>query len=267
MKKLLFVLLAVAFLCTPAMAGDRPEFDCVGDDSANYFNDAIKALVVANNPWNLASDFAWDPVALWGELFVPPVQLTADLCFPGYLSAYTQWHRPARYTYYIVLQMDPQSDLDINIRDCVYKHNATTIFGAAPFDGADQTGRTFDWLGNPYFDPGANPRITATAFPGPNAVFGFVNPFFLTNRTQGGLFLVPFVDLLYTSKALWEEGLVARMPELGIAAPNGVEYPLSAGDMVRVDIDIPPTSTTDLRYGSDNVCIKYVGVTGTIYTN
>jgi hypothetical protein len=57
MKKLLLVLIAVAFMCTPALAGDRPEFDCVGDDSANFFNDFIKDFVVANNPWNLASDF------------------------------------------------------------------------------------------------------------------------------------------------------------------------------------------------------------------
>jgi hypothetical protein len=269
MKKLLLVLIAAAFICTPALAGDRPEFDCVGDDSANFFNDFIKDLVVANNPWNLASDFTDPNLYPVPEAFIPPVQPTADLCFRdfGYLSAYTQWHRPARYTYYIILQMDPQSDLDVNIVDCVSKHNATTIFGAGPFDGADQTGRTFDWLGNPYFDPGANPRVTAQAIPGEYAVFGFAAPFFLTNRTQGGLFLVPFVDLLYTSKALWEEGLVARMPELGAPAPNGVEYPLSAGDIIRIDIDIPPTSTTDIRYGSDNVCIKYVGVTNTIYTN
>lgn len=263
MKKLLLVLIAAAFICTPALAGDRPEFDCVGDDSANFFNDFIKDFVVANNPWNLASDFTG--VVFPQERFIPPVQLTPDLCFGsfGYLSAYTQWHRPARYTYYIVLQMDPQSDLDINIRDCVYKHNSTTIFGAGPFDGADQTGRTFDWLGNPYFDPGANPRITATAIPGPNAVYGWGAPFIMINRTQGGLHLLPFYNLLYTSKALWEEGLVAVMPEY--CPPR--QYPLSAGDIIRVDIDIPPTSTTDIRYGSDNVCIKYVGVTGTIYTN
>jgi hypothetical protein len=263
MKKLLLVLIAAAFICTPALAGDRPEFDCVGDDSANFFNDFIKDFVVANNPWNLASDFTG--VVFPNEKFIPPVQLTPDLCFGsfGYQSAYTQWHRPARYTWYIVLQMDPQSDLDINIRDCVYKHNATTIFGAAPFDGADQTGRTFDWLGNPYFDPGANPRVTATAYPGPNHVYGWGAPFILINRTQGGLFLLPFENLLYTSKALWEEGLVAVMPEL---VQDGM-YPLSAGDIIKIDIDIPPTSLTDIRYGSDNVCIKYVGVTGTIYTN
>jgi hypothetical protein len=268
MKRLLLVLIAVAFMCTPVLAGDRPEFDCVGDDSANYFNDAVKALVVANNPWNLTSDFTDAALFAVPERFIPPVQLTADLCFPGYLSAYTQWHRPARYTYYITLQMDPQTDLDINIRDCVTKHNSTTIFGEGPFDGAEQTGRTWDWLGNPIFNPGANPLVTAQAFPGPNAAFGFAAPFDLVNRTQGGLFLLPFRNLLYTSKAVWEEGLVARMPEFMV--PNlsgGTEYPLSAGDIIRIDIDMPSTSTTDVRYGSDNVCIKYVGVTGTIYTN
>jgi hypothetical protein len=267
LKKALLIFVAVTFLCVPAMAGDRPEFDAVGNDSLNYFNDNVKNMVVANNPWNLASDFPWNGVN-WGELFIPPVQPTADLCFPDYLSAYTQWHRPARYTYYIVLQMDPQTDLDINIRDCVSKHNSTTIFGEGPYDGAEQTGRTWDWLGNPIFNPGANPMVTATAMPGPYAAFGFTTPFALVNRTQGGLFLLPFENLLYTSKAVWDEALVARMPEYMV--PNlsgGTEYPLSAGDVIRVDIDMPATATTDVRYGSDNVVIKYVGVTGTIFTN
>jgi hypothetical protein len=267
-KKALLIVIAFAFLCVPALAGDRPEFDAVGDDSANFFNDAVKALVVANNPWNLASDFRDPALFVNEEVFISPVQLTADLCFPGYLSAYTQWHRPARYTYFIVLQMDPQTDLDINIVDCVSKNNSTSIFGAGPFDGAEQTGRTYDWLGNPIFNAGANPQVTAQAIPGPFHVFGFTNSFTLNNRTQGGLFILPFNALLYTSKALWEEGLVAVMPELGFWDFQGVPtFPLSAGDVIRVDIDLPPTSTADVRYGSDNVVIKYVGVTGTIFTN
>jgi hypothetical protein len=272
-KKALLIVIALAFLCVPALAGDRPEFDAVGDDSANFFNDFIKDLVVANNPWNLNSAWPYNPLQppfTAYEGFLPPVQLTNDLCFGhlGYQSAYTQWHRPARYTYFIVLQMDPQTDLDINIVDCVSKNNSTSIFGAGPFDGAEQTGRTYDWLGNPIFNAGANPQVTAQAIPGPFHVFGFTNSFTLNNRTQGGLFILPFNALLYTSKALWEEGLVAVMPELGFWDFQGVPtFPLSAGDVIRVDIDLPPTSTADVRYGSDNVVIKYVGVTGTIFTN
>ncbi len=266
-KRLFVVLVAMTFICGPAFAGDRPEFDAVLDDSANFFNDFIKDLVVQNNPWNLNSAFVWDDILQYGEQFVPPVQLTADICFPGYLSAYTQWRRPALYTWYIVLQMDPQSDLDINIVDCVVKHNSKTVFGDSPWEGADQTGRYQLTDGTPIFNPGANPMMTVTAYPGPNAVFGFNVPFILVNRTQGGLFLLPFEDLLFTSKALWEEALVARMPEFLV--PNlsgGTEYPLSAGDMLRIDIEIPFINPTDIRYGQDNVVVKYVGVDGTIAT-
>jgi len=263
-KRLLVLTIALTFLSVPAFAGDRPEFDAVGDDSANYFNDAVKDLVVANNPWNTNSAFPefWRFINdVWiGEQFYPPAQLTADLCFPNYVSAYTQWRRTALYTWKIVLQMDPQSDLDINIVDCVVKHNSQTVFGENPFEGADQTGRYQLPDGTPVFNPGANPMVTATAYPGPYAVYGFTAPFVLTNRTQGGLYLVPFDRLPYTSKALWEEGLVAVMPDYGAG------YPLSAGDMIKIDILIPPINTVDIRYGSDNVVIKYVGITGTIAT-
>jgi hypothetical protein len=263
-KKALLVMVAVAFLCVPALAGDRPEFDAVCDDSANYFNDRVKALVVGENPWNLNSDWCFpvDPV----ERFEPPVQPTDDTCFPGYLSAFTQWRRPAVYTWYIVLQMDPQSDIDINIVDCVVKHDSATAFGSNPFEGAAQTGRYELPWGEPVFDPGANPMVTVTAIPGPYAVYGFDAPFALTNRTQGGLFLLPFIDLLYTSKGLWEEGLVARMPEYEVPAPRGTEYPLSAGDILKIDIKLPLSNPVDVRYGQDNVVIKYVAVDRTIAT-
>jgi hypothetical protein len=263
-KKALLVMVAVAFLCVPALAGDRPEFDAVCDDSANYFNDRVKDLVVGENPWNLNSDWCFpvDPV----ERFEPPVQLTDDTCFPNYLSAFTQWRRPAVYTWYIVLQMDPQSDIDINIVDCVVKHDSSTAFGSNPFEGAAQTGRYELPWGEPVFDPGANPQVTVVAYPGPSAVFGFDAPFALTNRTQGGLFLLPFIDLPYTSKALWEEGLVARMPEYEVPAPRGTEYPLSAGDILKVEIKLPLSNPVDVRYGQDNVVIKYVAVDRTIAT-
>jgi hypothetical protein len=265
LKKALLIMVAVAFLCVPALAGDRPEFDAVCDDDGNFFNDFIKDLVVANNPWNTNSDWCFpvDPV----ESFVAPVQLTDDWCFPGYQSAYTQWRRPALYQWRIVLQMDPQSDLDINIVDCVVKHNSKTPFGTNPFEGASQTGRYEMPDGTPIFLPGANPQVTAVAYPGPNAVFGFINPFDLVNRTQGGLFLLPFRDLLYTSKALWEEGLVARMPEYMVPNLSGqTEYPLSAGDIIEVSIFMPPLNVVDVRYGEDNVVVKYVGIDGTIAT-
>jgi hypothetical protein len=263
LKKALLIMVAVAFLSVPALAGDRPEFDAVCDDDGNYFNDIAQDLTVANNPWNTNSD--WCPFGI--ERFEPPVQLTPDLCFENYESAFTQWRRPAVYKWYIVLQMDPQSDLDIKIRDCVVKHNSKTAFGSNPFEGASQTGRYEMPDGTPIFLPGANPQVTAIAYPGPYAVFGFNAPFVLVNRTQGGLFDLAFQDLPYTSKAIWEESLVARMPEyLKANLSGGVEYPLSAGDIIEVTIFMPPTNVVDVRYGEDNVEIKYVGIDSTIAT-
>ena len=274
-KRILTIVAALAILSSPAFAGDRPEFDCVGDDATNFFNDAIKEMVVAANPWNLASDFTGVPFppnafpVTYMEYFTPPVQMTPDICFDGYMSAYTQWRRSAVYEWQIVLQMDPQSDLDINIVDCVVKHNSKTIFGVNPWEGADQTGRYQMTNGMHMFIPAANPQVTVVAIPGPNASFGFVTPFDLVNRTQGGLAMVAFRDLLYTSKAVWEEGLVARMPEYmtsNMREPAQTEYPLSAGDMLNIKIEIPYINSVDIRYGEDNVCVKYVGVDGTIYT-
>ena len=265
LKRIITLIAALAILSAPAFAGDRPEFDCVGDDATNYFNDAIKNMVVANNPWNLASDFTgviFDNEPMEG--FIPPVQLTPDICFldPVYLSAYTQWRRPAVYDYKIVLQMDPQSDIDVNIVDCVVKHNSKTAFGVNPWEGADQTGRFQMTDGTSIFISGANPMLSVMAIPGPNAVFGFETPFYLTSRSQGGLVDSPMQNLLYTSKALWEEGLVGRMPEYGVDA----EFPLSAGDMLAIRIEIPFINSVDVRYGEDNVCVKYVGIDGTIFT-
>ena len=262
LKRILTLIATLAILSSPAFAGDRPEFDCVGDDATNYFNDAIKNMVVAENPWNLASDFtgviyAGEPM----EYFTPPVQMTPDICFDGYMSAYTQWRRPAMYEWQIVLQMDPQSDLDINIVDCVVKHNSKTAFGVNPWEGADQTGRFQLTDGTSMFVESANPMVTVTAHPGPNAVFGFDIPFLMTNRAQGGLGLNPMNGILYTSKAVWEEGLVARMP-LYVDGEN----PLSAGDIIHIQILIPFTNSVDIRYGEDNVCVKYVGIDGTIFT-
>jgi hypothetical protein len=263
LKKTLLIMVAVAFMCVPALAGDRPEFDAVGDDSANYFNDLVKDLVVANNPWNTNSDweFPVEPV----EYFVPPTQLLTDgVCFPGYEQSLTRRQSARSYVWRIVLQMDPQTDLNINIRDCVVKYNSFTAFGDTDGEGAAQTGRTEDYWGNPLWDPNRNPRVTATAFPGPFAVNGFDGPFVLTSRSQGGLILMPIQNLLYSSKGLWEEGILVRMPIDFIAAPGGVESTLSAGDIIEVRIDIPNTNPTDIRYGRDNVVIKYIGITGTL---
>jgi hypothetical protein len=276
LKRALLLVVAFAFMCVPAMAGDRPEFDCVGDDSANFFNDFIKEMVVANNPWNDLSNFLnipapdpdcdeCDPPEPY-EFFTNPTQITDDDCFPGYLSSRTGRRQVRIYEWQIVLQMDPQSDLNINIVDCVLKENSSVVFGEQSGAGCEQTGRYTMPSGRPVFNILANPRMTAEAIPGEFAVAGFEDPFYLVNRTLGGLNLLEFRALLYTSKCIWEEGLVARMPEWRRLNLSGQwEYPLSAGDKIKIEVQTSPFSPVDIRYGADNVCVKYIGVNGSVY--
>jgi hypothetical protein len=261
------IISALLLIGSQAFGGGRPEFDVVGNDNSSHFKDAITTLVLKANPWNTKSDFTGGPFPVM-EYFSPPVQLTDDICYDGYRSAYTQWRRPARYEWQIVLQMDPQSDLDINIEQCVVKHSSTTVFGKIPWEGGDQTGRYQLTDGTVFFIPGANPSITVEASPGPNAVFGFTSPFILTGRTQCGITEIPLKYMSYTGTTIWDSTLVARMPEYMTAAPDGgVEYPLSAGDTIKITIAIPFLNSVDIRYGQDNVTVRYIGVNNTIFTN
>ncbi len=266
-KRPFMIALTFLLIGSEALSGGRPEFDAVGNDSSNYFNDAITGLVLTANPWNTESDFTGNPLPGM-EYFSTPVQLTDDICYNGYRSAYTQWRRPATYEWQIVLQMDPQSDLDINIEQCVVKHSSTTVFGRIPWEGGEQTGRYQLTNGTAVFIQGANPCITVEASPGPNAVFGFTSPFILTGLTQCGITELPLKRLPYTGVAIWERALVARMPGYMTAAPDGgIEYPLSAGDTIRITIAIPFLNSVDIRYGQDNVTVRYIGVNNTIFTN
>jgi hypothetical protein len=274
-KKMLLIGLAIAFLAVPAFAGDRPEIDSVGADNANVFTlgDVIKNWVITMNPENADSDFTGVAPAkvinpAWREKFTPPAQVSLDTCFnylfPGYQSALTgPVSGKKTYTWRIVLQYVPQSDLDINIRDCVLKNNSFIVFGCSPYDGSEQTGR-YTWPdGSVVWVKGINPSMTVTAYPGPYAEDGFTTPFILHNRQMGGLTDIPFSKVLYTSKAIWEEGLVARMPQTLVPAPVGLEYTLSAGDIIEVKIEVPSGNAAFIRYGKDNIAIKYIGVCGT----
>jgi hypothetical protein len=292
LKKALLIVIAAAFMCVPALAGERPEFDCVGDDSANYFNDFIKEMVVMANPWNLDSDFTGLPVNAPDcdnfqtppclppyELFDGPFNESDDICFPNYRSHLTPAGViPAVYVWKIVLQMTPDTDLNINIIDCITKRNSQTAFGDDPDEGAHQTGRYFEFGFLPMFDPARNPRMSAVAIPGPNAVFGFNTPFVLTNRMMLTLNLIPFWQQLYTSKAIWDEGLIVKLPKVpdtafvppmpwpppfDVTGFDGFEHPLVAGDIIYVIVNTPAQNPVDIRYGKDNVCIKYVGISGT----
>ena len=261
-RKSMLVLVAVVFFATPVLAGNCPEFDAVGDDSTNYFNDAIKDMVVANvldgfgNKINENSSFGQEYFSNTAGTSYP------DPCFPDYVSALTDCYNEAVYEWQIVLQMKPESDIDLVIVDCVMKHNEFNVW-----TGCDQTGRYRAPWGQLFFVPSANPSVSVVALPGPFATPGFVAPMTMDARGLPGLNASALEDALYTSKALWEEGIIMILPETGlINSSNQPMYNLKQGDMIRVRVRIPGNNTVDVRYGEDNIRVEYIGIVGTEYT-
>ena len=292
-KKILVMFAVLAFMCTPAVAGDQPEYDVVGCDATNYFNDLARNIVCNNNIKNGLlinehSDFTDDcdnPVIIsqnnllisvcdkvfgatdfWEYFETNANQNGVDPCFPGYNSHLATAFNSYFFEWQIVLQKKPQTDLNLSIRDCVLKFNSFTLFGTSPLEGAEQTGRIsmFGMPGSIWITT-ANPTITANAYPGPNAPF--VPHFNLDARKLPGLDLVAMDGVFYTSKGLWEETIVLVMPETGVLnAHNGTPmFRLRSGDRIRVRVDIPEDSTANINYGEDNVSINYVGIHGTEY--
>jgi hypothetical protein len=134
------------------------------------------------------------------------------------------------------------------------KHNESDIWTQA-----QQTGRYLVW-GQPIFDPTANPTITVKAINGPYNSF---TTFFMDGRKLPGLDTVAMKDKLYTSKALFDEGIVLVMPRTGDVNQSGqMMKALKQGDMIKVRIKIPVTNPCDIRYGQGSVILKYIGVVG-----
>ena len=261
------VVLTATLIATSVFAGNCPEYDAVGCDADNYFADSFSKLlemVCENNigipalyPINEYSAFPFDPIINWGEMFVQNAgMLTPDPCFPGYMSALAPaWGGDATFRWWIVLQMQPKSDINVNIYDCVLKHNQTDIW-----TNAQQTGRYRTFYGRPIFDPADNPTITIKAFEGPDNTF---SAFFMDARVLPGLDPVAVKDIVYTSKALFDESIVLVKPKTGDINKSGqMMKKLKAGDMIKVMIKIPVTNPCDIRYGQDSVILKYIGVVG-----
>ncbi len=269
MKKVMFILLAVMFVASSAWAGGIPEFDAVGCDWTNVFaknNPVQYGQVIDNNigPNGPINEFSAIFPSSPQEYFMQTAgQLYPDPCFGkfGLKSALTDVWNESVYEWYIILQMKPESDLNVNIYDCVLKHNQFS-----PWEAAEQTGRyRADW-GQLFFIPTANPSITVKAYPGEYATPGFSAPFIMDSRTLPGLNIVALDDVLYTSKALWSEGLVVVMPETGKTNTSGqTTYNLKQGDRIYVKVTIPYNNTCDIRYGADSVIVKYIGILGTWY--
>ena len=297
MKKFqILVIICVALaLAAPVWAGNRPEYDAVGCDYCNGFAaTSLKYQVVTSfNPTNFRSDFTrtnadsgtsneqypyfrqytFDGItwySYYDEWFYTQAgQLNYDTCYgnvfdcnTGYIvSALTDAYNIGIYEWQIVLQMKPETDLNINIFDCVTKHNTFDIVNQA-----EQTGRyRADW-GQLFFVQSANPSITALAYPGQFATPGFVSGLILDARAMPTLGLVALNQALYTSKAHWEEGIVVKLPQNGDVSTSGqTEYNLKQGDKIFVRVDVPFNNSVDIAYGPSNVIVKYVGVIGTEY--
>lgn len=269
-KKLALLIMLVTFISTPAFAGNIPEFDAVGDDSNNFFNDFIQTMVSDNNldynnvNLNQNSDFTnigtvnEDGELCPWEYFETSASGPANsACFPGYSDYKAGPWFPNFFEWNIVLQMAPETDLDLMIRDCVLKENQRNIWFYA-----QQTGRWRQNNGKLVFNKLMNPRITVTAIPGPQQPANAA-PFYMDARKMPNLGLVTLDHKLYTSKALWQEGIVMKMPEPGSFNQAGEPvFVLREGDQLNVQVDIPFNNPVDIYYGPDNVEVKYVGIIG-----
>jgi hypothetical protein len=263
LKRLALITLAMVFMTVPALAGNIPEFDTVGNDWLNVFNDAIKGEVVNNNPINFDSDFSdiLLPDNKYAEYFLTSAaSLRDDPCFGflGYLSSKAGPWFENYYEWRIVLQMAPETDLDLNIRDCVLKENQRDIWFYA-----QQTGRWRKDNGKLVWNKLANPRMTVKATAGFKNIVPAGTTVYMDARLMPTLKPVCFDDKLYTSKALWEESLVLAMPEPGGFNQCGqAVFPLREGDLITTRVDVPFNNPVDIWYGPDNVSIKYVGIIG-----
>ncbi len=270
-KRTLMIFVIALFISAPAFGdGIVPESDCVGLDTANVFHGPVDAMVMAyvnlhGNTINNFSDFTGLEDSGLSEFFdgngsTPRPDATC-FNFKEYESVLVDAGNEGNYTWQIVLQVKPKTDLDLTIRDCVLEYAGTTIWG-----DAGQTGFYRDGSGVLWPIPGANPSITVVALPGPYShsypfLPGTSDPGMIMDaKRHPTLTVVPVNKQLYTSKGLWAEAIVLELPDYNQTNASGQpEVPLKQGDMINVSIDIPYYNGTDIRYSSDSVEVQYCG--------
>lgn len=261
-----FTVAAVLFAWGSVLAADVPEFDAVGCDSTNYFVDPVMREVISKNTdtdgrlINSYSSFEAEEFLQTAGMLYP------DPCFTyngTYYSALTEVGSNATYEWNIVLQMKPESDINLEIRACVLKQNSTNIW-----TGAWQTGRFRTDTGEVFYLNYANPIVNVQAFPGPYSAPGFFDagPFHLEGRLDLSSEPVMLDGVFYSAKSLWPETILIALPKTGqVNIKDEHMFTLKQGDIIRVTIDIPPANTADVRYGKDSVILKYNGIVGTWY--
>jgi hypothetical protein len=282
--KFAVILSVLVFASAVAWAGNTPEYDAVGVDKDNFFAQRIlyyqiitddKPILEQLSAFDAEYEILQHPGILYRgeEFFTNAGQLKQSPCYPpncrfpgGYFAALTDAYNEGTYEWWIVLQMKPESDINLNIYDCVLKHNETDLWMYA-----DQTGRyRADW-GELIFDASANPIISASVIPGPWATSGFTAQFaasgeelILDARTLPGLVSVPMEDVAYTSKGHFPEGLVLALPKtLNTNGSGQMEWNLKQGDVIHVKVQVPYNNTVDVWYGPASVLVKYIGIVNT----
>ena len=245
----------------------RPEYDAVGDDSGNFFQDQMTGMInnfsrdSQNNRINLDSDFS--PQESFstdaGGLFTDP-------CYGGgsggTQAALTPAFQNASYTWEVVLQMQPGADIFLQANACVLEPSQEDILTDGRQTGLYRT----PWNPNDQvFLKGANPRITVRALPGPNAPQGFPsNGFLLDARKLPGMEMVSISDSPLTLQAFLTQGILMANPKQGASNSAGeTMYDLSQGDRIKVTISIPANNTADVWLGPESILIRYLGIVGT----
>ena len=263
-RKIFPVLLLAVLLASTAWADNVPEFDAVGTDSANFYAQTNLPYTVVTEWWAGKTRNLEDFSFFRGEAFTymgwnfEGGRLFADPCYGEPTSAITARGNYGWYQWEIVLQMNPESDINLNIYDCVLKPQGAENKGV--FGDADQTGH-FWLISEQFFVRQMNPKITVKATAGLNNYnYGTVT---LDARKMPTLCKTELDQKYYTSKAHWEEGIVIALPWTGCYNSRGsMEYDLRAGDKITVLVEVDNTPV-DIYYGQDNVILKYVGMLGT----
>ena len=247
----------------------RPEFDTVGDDSQNFFRDYYQDLVIVRGTdasgfrINTASDFSTETFT--GSFGSP----SADVCFSTanrtYESILTTSLNAAEYVWDITLQMSPLYDMVLDVVACVLESGADD-----PWTKARAAGQfRYPWAPNrTLFVPSSNPGVTVEALPGPFATPGFPQGgFFLDARKLPGLELASLTDRRVNLQTLVDQGIVMAVPQTGNTNSTGqTAFALNRGDRIRITLSIPSNNSADIRLGSDNAVLKYIGIIGTEHT-
>lgn len=247
----------------------RPEFDAVGNDSSIFFKDYCKDMIIVKGQDRFGraiNDFSDFP----SEGFANTAAgLTPDPCFSSsgntYLSSLASTWTQATYEWRIALQMKPASDVSLHVVGCVLTAGETDGWKQARQTGLYRT----PWAPRtPVFSPQANPRIQVRALPGPFSVTGFPQEgFYLDARKSPGLDSSSLLAGYLTLQSMVEGNVLLALPRTGATNALGqTTFELSRGDVLQISIVTPYNNTADVRFGADNVHVKYLGFVGTEFT-